>query len=36
MDKIVDGLSYYLLAIISAFTVCYGFAMMIHVLRVGI
>lgn len=31
-----DNLSYFLLAIISAFTVCYGLAMMIHVLRVGV
>jgi len=31
-----DNLTYYLLAIISAYTVCYGLAMMIHVLRVGV
>lgn len=36
MDKITDGLSYYLLAIVSGYTVCYGLAMMIHVLGVGI
>lgn len=31
-----DNLTYYLLAIASAYTVCYGLAMMINVLRVGI
>lgn len=31
-----DNLTYYLLAISSAYTVCYGLAMLIHVLRVGI
>lgn len=36
MDKITDGLSYYLLAISSAYTVCYGLGMMISVIAWGL